>query len=97
MDGVFALATEESILEFSVHAAKVFSLGFEVLGPMRGASVLSLPISDLLPRFEVLTPRITNFLARLEHFAAKLPHRGFDRESWPRFAAFEGPTGGRPG
>ena len=71
----FALATEELILELSVLTAKIFNLGFEVLGPMHGPSVLSLPIPDLLPQFEILTPQIGNFLAQFEHFATKLPHQ----------------------
>ena len=50
--GFFALASEQLILELSVLTAKIFNLGFEVLGPMHGPSVLSFPIPDLLPQFE---------------------------------------------
>jgi hypothetical protein len=70
----FALATEKLILKLSVLAAKIFNLGFEVLSPMYGPSVLSLPISDLLPQFEILTLQFGNFLAQLKKFAAKLPY-----------------------
>ena len=71
----FALATEELILELSVLTAKIFNLGFEVLGPMHGPSVLSFPIPDLLPQFVVLTPQFGNFLAQLKNFVTKLPHQ----------------------
>ena len=72
---IFALSTEELILELAILAAKLFDLGFEVLGPMHGPSVLSLPIPDLLPQFEVLTPQVGDFLAQLSNFATKLPHQ----------------------
>jgi hypothetical protein len=65
----------ELILELAILTAKSFDLGFKVLGPMHGPSVLSLPISDLLPQFEILTPQIGNFLAQFKHFATKLPHQ----------------------
>ena len=68
----FALATEELILEFSVLTAKIFNLGFEVLGPMHGPSVLSFPIPDLLPQFEILTPQIGDFLAQFEQLRDKV-------------------------
>ena len=71
----FALSTEELILELAVLTAKLFDLGFELLGPMHGPSVLSLPIPDLLPQFGVLTPQFGDFLAQLENFATKLPHQ----------------------
>ena len=48
----FALSSEELILELSVLTAKIFNLSFEMFGPMHGPSVLSLPISHLLPQFE---------------------------------------------
>jgi hypothetical protein len=70
-----ALATEELILELSVLTPKMFNLGFEVLSPMHGPSVLSFPIADLLPQFGVLTPQFGNFLAQLKNFATKLPHQ----------------------
>ena len=71
----FALSTEELILELAVLPAKLFDLGFEVLGPMHGPSVHGLPISDLLPQFGILTPQVGNFLAQLKDFATKLPHQ----------------------
>ena len=71
----FALATEELVLELAVLAAKLFDLGFEVLGPMHGPSVHGLPVSDLLPQFGVFAPQVGNFLAQLEDFATKLPHQ----------------------
>ena len=71
----FALSTEELILELAVLAAKLFDLGFELLGPMHGPSVHGLPISDLLPQFGILTPQFGDFLAQLEDFATKLPHQ----------------------
>jgi hypothetical protein len=51
----FALSTEELVLELAIFTAKMFDLGFEMLGPMHGSGVLSLPISDLLPEYGVLT------------------------------------------
>jgi hypothetical protein len=78
----FALSTEELILELPVLTAKVFDLGLEVFGPMHSPSVLSLPISDLLSQFgvltsqfRVLTPQLYDFLAQLKNFATKLPHQ----------------------
>jgi hypothetical protein len=71
----FALATEQLILELSVLTAKIFNLGFEVLGSMYGPRVLSFPIPNLLPQFIVLTPQIGNFLAQLKNFVTKLPHQ----------------------
>ncbi len=62
-------------MELSVLAAKIFNLGFKVLGPMYSSSVLSLPIPDLLPQFGILTPQFGDFLAKLENFATKLPHQ----------------------
>ena len=52
----FRLAAEELILELTILATKMFNLGFEVLAAMHGPSVLSLPISDLLPQFGILSP-----------------------------------------
>ena len=63
------------ILELSVLTAKIFNLGFEVLGPMHGPRVLSFPIPNLLPQFIVLTPQFGNFLAQLKNFVTKLPHQ----------------------
>jgi hypothetical protein len=63
------LATEELILELSVLTPKMFNLGFEVLRPMYRPSVLSSPISNLLPQLGVLTPQFANFLAQLKNFA----------------------------
>jgi hypothetical protein len=71
----FAPATEELILELSVLTAKIFNLGFEVLGPMHGPRVLSFPIPDLLPEFEILTPQVGDFLAQLGNFRTKLPYQ----------------------
>ena len=71
----FALATEELILELPVLTAKIFNLGFQVLGAMHGPSVLGFPIPDLLPQFGVLTPQFGDFLAQLKNFATKLPHQ----------------------
>ena len=63
------------ILEFSVLAAKIFNLGFEVLGSMHGSSMLCLPISDLLPQLEILTPQVGDFLTQLGDFRPKLPYQ----------------------
>src|SRR5487761_2349103 len=71
----FALSTEELILELAVLAAKLLDLGFEFLGTMNGASVLSLPIPDLLPQFGILTPQFMDFLAQVENFTTKLPNQ----------------------
>ena len=71
----FALSTEELILELAVLAAKLLDLGFELLGPMHGPSMLSLPVPDLLPQFGVLAPQFGDFLAQFDHFATKLPHQ----------------------
>src|SRR5208337_4296007 len=71
----FTLSTEELILELAVLTAKLFDLGFEVLSPMHGPSVHSLPISYLLPQLGIFTPQAGNFLAQLEDFATKLPHQ----------------------
>ena len=81
----FALATEELILELAVLTAKIFNLGFEVLGPMHGPGVLSLPISDLLPQFEILTPQVGNFLAQLEQLRDEVaaPVRTNQPARWP--------------
>ena len=75
VDDFSLFATEELILELAILTAKIFNLGFEVLGPMHGPSVLSLPIPDLLPQFEILTPQIGDFLAQFEDFVPKLPHQ----------------------
>src|SRR5271166_4723882 len=71
----FALSTEELILELAILTAKLFDLGFKVLGSMNGPSVLSLPISDLLPQFEILTPQVGDFLTQLGNFRLKLPYQ----------------------
>jgi hypothetical protein len=63
----------ELILEITILTAKSFDLGFKVLGPMHGPSVLSLPISDLLPQLEILSPQMGDFLSQLGNFAPKLP------------------------
>ena len=42
---------------------------------MHGSSVLSFPIPDLSPQFEILTLQIGDFLTQFEHFATTLPHR----------------------
>ena len=80
-----ALSTEELILELAVLAAKMLDLGFEVLGPMHGPSVLSLPIPDLLPQFGVLTPQIGDFLAQFEQLRDKVaaPVRTDQPARWP--------------
>ena len=69
----FALATEELILELSVLTAKIFNFGFKMLGPMDRPRVLSFPVSDLLPQFEILTPQFGDFLTQLSELALKLP------------------------
>ena len=82
----FALSTEELILELAVLTAKLFDLGFEVLGPMHGPSVLSLPIPDLLPQFEILTPQIGDFLAQFEQLRDEVaaPVRTDQPARWPK-------------
>ena len=69
----FALATEELILELSVLTAKIFNFGFKMLGPMHRPRVLSFPISDLLPQFEILTTQFGDFLTQISEFELKLP------------------------
>ncbi len=71
----FALSTEELILELAILTAKLFDLGFQVLGPMNGPSMLSLPISDLLPQFEILAPQVGDFLPQLGDFRPELPYQ----------------------
>jgi hypothetical protein len=71
----FALSTEELILELAILTEELFDLGFEVLGPMHRPSVLSLPISDLLPQFEILTPQVCDFPTQLANFRPKLPYQ----------------------
>ena len=84
----FTLSTEELILELVVLPAKLFDLGFEVLGPMHGPSVHGLPISHLLPQFGILAPQFGilapqfgDFLAKPKDFALKLPHQ-FGQIGW---------------
>ncbi len=83
----FTLSTEELILELAVLPAKLFDLGFELLGPMHRPSVHGLPISHLLPQFGILAPQFGDFLAKLKDFAPKLPHQfgqigGLERQKW---------------
>ena len=81
-----SLSTEELILELAILPAKLFDLGFELLGPMHGPSVHGLPISHLLPQFGILAPQFGilaavrhsaqfgDLLAKLKDFVPKLPH-----------------------
>jgi hypothetical protein len=73
--GFFALSTEELILELAILTTELFDLGFEVLGAMHRPSMLSLPISDLLPQFEILAPQAGDFLTQLGNLAPKLPYQ----------------------
>ena len=70
-----ALSTEELILELAVLAAELLDLSSELLGPMHGPSMLSLPIPDLLPQFGILAPHAGDFLAQFDHFATKVSHQ----------------------
>jgi hypothetical protein len=54
---------------------KLLDLGFEVLGPMHGSGVLSLPISGLWSQLEIFTPHAGDFLTQLGNFALKLPNQ----------------------
>ena len=74
-------------MELAVLPAKLFDLGFELLGPMHRPSVHGLPISHLLPQFGILAPQFGDFLAKLKDFAPKLPHQfgqigGLERQKW---------------
>src|SRR6516162_6800222 len=71
--GFLALSTEELVLEPAIFTAKLLDLGFKVLGTMDGPSMLSLPISSLLPQLEILTPQVGDFLSQLSNFAPQLP------------------------
>ena len=72
----FTFSTEELILELAVLTAKLFDLGFEVLGATHGPSVLSLPISDLLPATRNSHAEVRQLPgAELKDFATKLPHQ----------------------
>ena len=42
---------------------------------MHSPGVLSLPISDLLPQFEILTSQAADFLTQLSNFAPKLSNQ----------------------
>ncbi len=68
-------------MELAILPAKLFDLGFELLGPMHGPSVHGLPISHLLPQFGILAPQFGilapqfgDLLAKLKDFVPKLPH-----------------------
>jgi hypothetical protein len=46
-----------------------------VLGPMHSPGVLGLPISDLLPQFQILTLQSGDLLTQIGDFALKLPYQ----------------------
>jgi hypothetical protein len=73
--GLFALSTEELVLELVILAANLFDLGLEFPLTIDGPHVHRLPKPDLLAEIEVVATKLDNSLAELEHSATKLAHQ----------------------
>src|SRR6516225_7212706 len=69
---LFGFLPEELLLQTTIRATELFVLLLQDGDALEGAGMQALPITNLLPQFQILTAQRRNLTANLRHFSTQL-------------------------